>query len=83
MIPTEIETRALEYLTEDEFCSPFEIATVIALWDADSRSTDALIARWEELGWVERLSQDELNLPPLVHLTDAGVAEVERRRAAS
>jgi DNA-binding MarR family transcriptional regulator len=83
MISREVETRALEYLAEDEFCSPFEIATVIELWDADSQGTVALIGRWEECGWVELLPQDELELPPLVHLTEAGFAEVERRRAAS
>ncbi|MDF1501788.1 hypothetical protein [Roseisolibacter sp. H3M3-2] len=83
MISTDVETRALQFLAEDEFCSPFEIATVVVLWDADPAATGALVAAWQERGWVELLSQDEPDLPDLLHLTEAGYAEVERRRPVS
>jgi len=96
LISPEIEARALEYLAQELFCSPFEIATVVALWDGDATETEALITDWADRGWVEILSQDgdgpeltplprltETKLPPLLHLTDAGRAEVERRRPAS
>ena len=83
MISPEVETRALEYLAADEFFAPLEIETVIALWDGDPAETAALVADWAERGWVEILPQDDPELPPLVHLTNAGYAEVERRRAAS
>ena len=82
MISPEVETHALEYLAEDEFCSLFEIASVVALWDSGASDVEALVAGWEARGWVEVLSQDDPELPPLVHLTDAGYAEVERRRVS-
>ena len=83
MITQEAETRALEILAADEFCSPFEIATVLTLWDADGAAADALVAAWVARGWVEVLSQDDPGSPPMVHLTAAGYAEVERRSPAS
>ena len=83
MIAPEVETRVLEYLTGDEFCSPFEIASAVALRDGNADGAEALIANWEALGWVEVLSQGDPEWTPLVHLTEAGYAEVERRRAAS
>jgi hypothetical protein len=83
MISAEVETRALRFLLEDEFCSVFELATIVALWDADAGATPALIAEWERQGWAEVLSQDDPELPDLVHLTEAGCAEAERRRASS
>jgi hypothetical protein len=83
MISPDIETRALEHLAADEFCAPSEIETVVALWDGDVNETGPLVAEWTERGWVEILSQDDPKLPPLLHLTAAGYAEVERRRTAS
>ena len=83
MVPPEAETRVLQFLAADEFCSPFEVATVLTLWDADAAAADALVAAWVARGWVEVLSQDDPRLPPLVHLTAAGYAEVERRSPAS
>jgi len=86
MISAEIETRALEYLAQDEFCSPFEIATVVALWDGNAAEAEALVTDWLARGWVEIVSPDHPDhpdLPPLLGLTDAGYAEVARRRPAS
>jgi hypothetical protein len=67
---------------------------VLALWDGDATETEALVTDWAERGWVEILSQDDsevpplsdladAKLPPLLHLTEAGLAKLARRRPAS
>jgi hypothetical protein len=79
------ERAALEYLADptDPFCSPFEIVTVVQLWDGDLGDAAAMMERWQASGWVEVVPQSEPDGTAWLTLTEAGQQAVAAMRDAS
>jgi hypothetical protein len=82
---TQAEKAALEYLADpfNPFCSPFEIATVVQLWEGTPSDAVAFMERWETDGWVEVVEPSEPDGVPFLTLTAAGEAALASIRSAS
>ena len=81
---TRAEKAALEYLADptDPFCSPFEIASVVQLWEGSPADAVAFMQRWAADGWVEVIEPSEPDGVPFLTLTEAGEADLASIRRA-
>lgn len=82
-VTPQTEARVLAFFVAEEFLLPAEIDSVVALWEGSAANAGALVSAWVQRGWLEVLSQDDPQLPPLLHLTTTGYEEFERRQSAA